>query len=292
MLAFVFVLFYRLFTAGSQLAAARTKALNDSQSARLVHRLSIQNVEFEDRERGLSISRIETDIRIEGVSFTYQSDRAALQDVHAVVPHGRRTFLLGPSGAGKSTLLDLLLRLVEPQQGRVEVNGRSAPDFNLSQWRRCFGYVSQDAALFNGSIRMNLVLARPEASEDELVEACRLAGAAEFIEQLPDRYETVVGDRGHGLSGGQRKRVAIARALINKPSVLILDEATSAFEQNLEAEILGSIARTMPALTIIQVTHRPQAIADGDWVIALEEGRVVASGPPEDLRTHAAIQLV
>jgi ABC-type bacteriocin/lantibiotic exporter with double-glycine peptidase domain len=143
--------------------------------------------------------------------------------------------------------------------------------------------VSQEVTLFNGSIRMNLQLARPEATDAEIVEMCRLAGADAFITDLPAGYDTVVGDRGHSLSGGQRKRVAIARALMNRPSVLILDEATTAFEQNLETEILGSIGQAMPGLTLIQVTHRPQGAAKGDWLIALDAGRLVVNGPSGSL---------
>ena len=279
LLAFGFILFHRLFTAGSQWMSARVRALNDSHSARLVHELASKTVEYEDREHGLPISAIETDIRFDGVSFSYADGREAVRDVHALIPGGRLTFLLGPSGAGKSTLLDLLLRLAEPTAGKILANGRPASEFNLSQWRRCFGYVSQEVTLFNGTIRMNLQFAKPDATDAEIVEMCRLAGADAFIASLPLGYDTVVGDRGHSLSGGQRKRVAIARALMNKPSVLILDEATSAFEQSLETEILTSIAHALPGLTLIQVTHRPQAAAKADWLIALDEGRVAVTGP-------------
>jgi ABC-type multidrug transport system fused ATPase/permease subunit len=283
MLAFGFVLFYRLFTAGTQWMSARVKVLNDSHSARLVHELASRTVEYEDREHGLPITAIETDLQFERVSFAYSDGREALRDVDAVIPRGHLTFVLGPSGAGKSTLLDLLLRLTEPTSGRIVANGRPASEFNLAQWRRCFGYVSQEVTLFNGSIRMNLQLARPEATDAEIVEMCRLAGADAFITDLPAGYDTVVGDRGHSLSGGQRKRVAIARALMNRPSVLILDEATTAFEQNLETEILGSIGQAMPGLTLIQVTHRPQGAAKGDWLIALDAGRLVVNGPSGSL---------
>jgi ABC-type bacteriocin/lantibiotic exporter with double-glycine peptidase domain len=291
LLAFVFVLFYRLFTAGSQWMSARTRALTDVHSAQMVHDLAAQTVEYEDREKGAPISAIDTDIVFDGVTFSYDAGRSALVGVDAVIPKGRLTFLLGPSGSGKSTMLDLLLRLTEPGAGRIVANGQSAETFNLSQWRRCFGYVSQDVSLFNGSIRMNLLLARPEATAAEIAEACRLAGAEAFIEALPQGYDTVVGDRGHTLSGGQRKRIAIARALINRPSVLILDEATSAFEQDLEREVLLSIRESMPGLTLIQVTHRPQAAGDGDWVIALASGRVVATGPSSKVRDRAALLL-
>lgn len=292
LLAFAFVLFYRLFSAGTQWMASRTRALNDIHSARLVQDLVVQTVEFEDRKRGWPLERIETDIRFEGVSFAYRADRPAVVGIDAVIPRGRRTFLLGSSGAGKSTMLDLLLRLMEPTSGRITANGRNISDFNVTAWRRCFGYVSQEVALFNGSIRMNLQLARPGATDAEIAAACRLAGAALFIADLPHGYDTIVGDRGQSLSGGQRKRIAIARALINKPSVLILDEATTAFERNLETEILDSLSRDMPDLTIIQVTHRPQAGRDGDWVIALAGGRVAASGSPADVSAEPSVPIV
>jgi ABC-type bacteriocin/lantibiotic exporter with double-glycine peptidase domain len=288
LLAFGFILFYRLFTAGSLWMSARVRALNDSHSARLVHELASSTVEYEDREHGLPISAIETDIYLERVSFSYSDGREAVKDVDGVIPRGRLTFLLGPSGAGKSTLLDLLLRLTEPTGGRIVANGRSASEFNLAQWRRCFGYVSQDVTLFNGSIRMNLQFAKPDATDSEIAAMCRLAGADAFIEALPMGYDTIVGDRGHSLSGGQRKRVAIARALMNRPSVLILDEATSAFEQSLETEILTSIAHALPGLTLIQVTHRPQAAAQADWLIALDGGRVTVTGPSTSARSQPA----
>jgi ABC-type bacteriocin/lantibiotic exporter with double-glycine peptidase domain len=288
MLAFVFVLFHRLFTTASQFMSARTRVMNDVHSARLVDALASEAIQQEDRLGGASISRIHTDIVFENVAFQYLDGRVALQGVDARIPEGRLTFLLGPSGAGKSSLLDLLLRLTEPTTGRIVANGRPIADFNVAQWRRCFGYVSQDVTLFNGSVKMNLQLAKPDASEEEIVRMCRLAGAHEFIAALPMGYDTIVGDRGHSLSGGQRKRVAIARALMNAPSVLILDEATSAFEQSLETEILTSIAQAVPDLTIVQVTHRPHAPADGDWVIALQAGLVVTNGPPSSVHGLAA----
>lgn len=291
-MAFIFIVFYRLFTAASQLMSARVRALNDVHSVRLVHRMATQVVEREDREHGAPIRRIETDLHLRNLGYTYDGSRAVLRNVDAVVPRGAVTLLLGVSGAGKSTLLDLLLRLAEPTEGAVEANGRPAHDFNLAQWRRCFGYVSQEVSLFNGTIRSNLLMARPEATEADLIEACRLAGAADFVTSLPAGLDTHVGDRGHTLSGGQRKRIGIARALINSPSVLILDEATASIEQSLEDEILESIRAAKPDLTVLQVTHRPRHRMNPDWVIELEHGAVVMNGPWTELkgRAYAAAQ--
>jgi ABC-type bacteriocin/lantibiotic exporter with double-glycine peptidase domain len=278
-MAFFFVAFYRLIGAASLAVSSRMKALHEVHSLHQVQRLIDESLPRERREGGVDLPRIETDIRFEAVSFSYDPDRPALVDVSAVLPLGKLTYILGRSGSGKSTLLDVLLRLLEPDRGRIVVNGRDAGEFNLSQWRRCFGYVSQDPVLFNGSLRMNLLLARPDASDGEIRDACRLAGADEFVGMLPEAYDTLVGDRGQTLSGGQRKRVAIARALIGRPQVLILDEATTSFEQSLESDMLARLKAELPALTIVEVTHRITAVQHADWIIGMDEGHIVACGP-------------
>jgi len=288
MLAFFFVAFYRLILAASQLMSSRVKSLNELHSLRQVQRMVAIPVEREDREHGLSIARVETDIRLTGLGYAYDSGVMALTNLDVVIPRGRLTLLLGPSGSGKSTLLDLLLRLTTPATGQIQVNGQDIQAFNLAQWRACFGYVSQEAALFNGSIRMNLLLALPGAQDEQIEAACRLAGADDFIRALPQGYDTVVGDRGQSLSGGQRKRIAIARALIRQPSVLVLDEATTAFEQTLEKDMLQSLRTALPELTIIQVTHRLQAAENADEVIALDQGRVVAVGAWNEVKPKIA----
>jgi ABC-type bacteriocin/lantibiotic exporter with double-glycine peptidase domain len=277
-MAFFFVAFYRLIGATSLAVSSRMKALHEVHSLHLVQRLIDRSLPREQREGGEPLSRIETDIRFEDIDFSYVSDRPALIGVNAVLPLGKLTYILGPSGSGKSTLLDVLLRLIEPDRGRIVINGCDASLFNLAQWRRCFGYVSQDPVLFNGSLRMNLLLAKPNASDHEIREACRLAGAEEFIDALPETYDTLVGDRGQTLSGGQRKRLAIARALIGAPQILILDEATTSFEQSLERDILDRLKAELPLLTVVQVTHRIQAVQQADWIIGMHEGRVVATG--------------
>ena len=282
---------YRLVTAASQMIGARLKALNDLESLRRVAEIVGSADERELLDRGEGVGRIDTDIVLRGINYESVAGVRVLVDVDAIIPRGRLTFLVGPSGSGKSTLLDLLLRLIEPSAGSIEANGRQISAFRLDQWRHMFGYVSQDAALFNGSIRMNLLLARPEATDAELLEACRLAGAEVVLRMLPDGLDSTVGDRGYSLSGGERKRIAIARALVGRPSVLILDEATTSFEQSLEYEMLSQLRAARPELTIIQVTHRLQSIACADWVIALEAGRVTAAGPPSQIAPSAVAQI-
>ena len=279
MLVFFSVAFYRLISAVSLMTGARIKSLNELQSLRRVRALVRKAATPEDLVTGVPLASIDTSLDVRGLTYAY-GETTVLRDITVTIPRGKVTFVVGPSGAGKSTLLDLLLRLMAPQRGTIEANGRAASEFRLGDWRRAFGYVSQDVTLFNGTIRMNLELARPDATEEEIVAACRLAQADAFIAALPKRYDTVVGDRGYSLSGGQRKRVAIARALVGRPSVLILDEATTSFEQSLEYDILRAIKAVLPHLTVIQVTHRQQSLSDADWVIVLEAGHIMAEGPP------------
>jgi ABC-type multidrug transport system fused ATPase/permease subunit len=278
MVVFFSVAFYRLSSAVSQMTGARIKSLNELHSLARIHVLAAKAGDREDLDTGEPMTSIETDVRFRNLDYAY-GETPVLSGIDATIPRGKVTFLVGPSGAGKSTLLDLLLRLMEPQAGDIEVNGRLAREFRLRDWRRAFGYVSQDVSLFNGTIRMNLMLPRPGATDAELVAACRLARVDEFVASLPLGYDTVVGDRGYSLSGGQRKRIAIARALMTNPSVLILDEATTSFEQSLERDILRGIKSALPDLAIVQVTHRVRSFADADWVIMLEGGRVVTTGP-------------
>jgi ATP-binding cassette subfamily C protein len=289
LVVFFSVAFYRLVSAASQMTGARIKSLNEMQSLRTVWELAAKAANCEDLTKGDPLDRIDTDIEVRGLSYAY-GESLVLSDINITIPRSKLTFLIGPSGAGKSTLLDLMLRLVEPTKGVIQVRGRDASDFRLRDWRRAFGYVSQDVSLFNGTIRMNLLLARPEATDQEISEACQLAKVDAFVEALPERYETAIGDRGRNLSGGQRKRLAIARALIGKPSVLVLDEATTSFEQSLEDEILHGIRAAWPQLTIIQVSHRAQSMDEADWVIMLESGRVIGAGTP-DLVAGIASQL-
>ena len=286
LLAFFFVAFYRLVSAGSTAMAARVKALNEMHSVEVVSRLLAASGEREDHGGGLPLDRLDGDIVLRDVRYGYDKEHAVLGGVSATIPRGRTTLLVGPSGSGKSTLLDLLMRLENPDGGSIEVGGRKSTDYRLADWRRQFGYVSQEAALFNGDILSNLRLADPDAGDAQLEAACRLAGADEFIRALPNGYRTLVGDRGYSLSGGQRKRIAIARALVRRPAVLILDEATTSFEQSLEQAMLATLRAAMPDMTVLQVTHRLAAQEGVDWAIALRQGRVVAEGRWADLQPH------
>lgn len=290
-LAFFLVAFYRLMTAASMMVSSRIRTLNDLHSVALVHDLSqTKDVTLEDKTKGLPIKTLESDIHFDTITYGYGANTPVLKKLDVTIPRQKLTFLVGPSGAGKSTLLDLLMRLDEPKSGAILANGNDAKAYRLSDWRKLFGYVSQEANLFNGTLRSNFLLAKADATEQDMWDVCALAGAESFIKDLPEKLDTAVGDRGFTLSGGQRKRIAIARALLTQPQVLILDEATTSFEERMEREMIADIRNKLPELTILQITHRLQTADGADHVISLENGNVVATGTWQEIMPTQTMQ--
>lgn len=289
LLAFYLLVFYRITTAASQVMKAGMKSLNEFPAVVLVEKLS-GAVDDERNESRHSVSHIPGDIRFENVKFAYGAGESALLGASFRIPKGQVTFLVGPSGAGKSSVLDVLTRLERHQTGNITTGSVDTSNLDLATWRGLFGYVSQDAALFSGTIRDNFLLAKPDATQKEIEAACRLANADLVIRDMNDGFDTLVGDQGATLSGGQRKRIAIARALLRDPAVLILDEATTSFEEQMEMEIISSLRKALPHLTIVQVTHRLQTASFADHVVVLDGGRVVAEGAWADIeRNYSAL---
>lgn len=221
------------------------------------------------------------EVVVESVEFTYEHGQAstrALSGVHIRVAPGQTTAIIGASGSGKTTLADILAGLLPPASGRVLIGGIPLSVDSMASWRSAIGYVPQDTFLFDDTIRANLLWAHPEASDDELWEALRLAAADTFVAALPHGLDTVVGDRGVRVSGGERQRLAIARALVRRPQVLILDEATSALDLDSEERIKAAIDAVHNRLTVILITHRVSAARNADRIFVLDKGRVSASG--------------
>lgn len=218
--------------------------------------------------------------RLEGISFTYQDSGKPLviSDLDLTIPAGKTTAIVGPSGAGKSTIADLVMGLIQPDEGQVLVDERPMRAEQRRAWRSKIGYVPQDTFLFHDTVRENLLWARPGASEGEIREALRLAAAEDFVSRLPEGIETVLGDRGVRLSGGERQRLALARALLRRPSLLILDEATSNLDSENERRIQSAIEELHGSMTILIITHRLFTIRSADIIYLLEQGRLVESG--------------
>jgi len=224
-------------------------------------------------------------VRFEGVRFAY-GDGAAGEVVKGLdldIPAGETHAIVGATGAGKSTIVKLLLRLYEPTAGRITVDGIPAEELTFPSLRGATGFVSQDVFLFQGTVRENLTYGRPDASDEDVVRAAVLAEAHTFIEALPDGYDTIVGERGQKLSGGQRQRLTIARAILRDPAILVLDEATSAVDNETEAAIQRSLARVSADRTTIVIAHRLSTVRHAHRIHVLEAGRVIESGTHEEL---------
>ena len=221
-------------------------------------------------------------LRLEHVSFAY-GDAPVLEDVNLEIRRGETVALVGPSGVGKSTLADLVLRLYDPVSGRITIDGRDLRTLRQRDYRRLFGVVSQEALLFNTTVRENIAYGREGASGDDITRAARIANAHDFIQELPRGYDTMVGDRGIRLSGGQRQRVAIARAIVGRPPLLVLDEATSALDTESEKAVQEAIDRIIHETTSIIIAHRLSTVLHADQIVVLCEGRVEAIGRHEAL---------
>jgi ATP-binding cassette subfamily C protein len=224
-------------------------------------------------------------MRLEGVSFAYQDsgEPLVISDLDLTIQAGKTTAIVGPSGAGKSTIADLVMGLIQPDEGGVLVDERSLRAEQRRAWRSKIGYVPQDTFLFHETVRENLLWVRPDASDAEIREALRLAAAEDFVSRLPEGMETVLGDRGGRLSGGERQRLALARALLRKPSLLILDEATSNLDSENERRIQSAIEELHGSMTILIITHRLFTIRSADVIYVLEQGRLVEFGDIDTL---------
>lgn len=219
-----------------------------------------------------------SDIRISGLGFAYQGDGAArkavLINVNLAIPEGSFTAIVGESGSGKSTLLKLFMRFWLPDSGSVEVSGRSVSYINTPDLRALEAFVTQDTHLFRGTIKQNLLIAKQDASDEEIEEACRKASVHEFICTLPQGYDTPVGELGDALSGGERQRIGLARAFLHDAPFLLLDEPTSNLDSLNEAVVLRALAREHDGRTVLLVSHRALTMRIADTVISVERGRV------------------
>ena len=240
-------------------------------------------VEAPQRPDAVELVDCRGDVEFDHVRFRYRDDRWALDDVSLRVRSGEVAALVGPSGAGKTTMLALLPRFYDPQEGAIRVDGHDVRDLTLDSLRRNIGIVTQETFLFHASIAENLRYGKPDATEADLVAACKAANIFDTIAALPDKFETVVGERGHKLSGGERQRLAIARVLLKDPRILILDEATSSLDSTSEALIQAALEPLMERRTSLVIAHRLSTILRADAIFVVDAGRIVESGTHADL---------
>ncbi|MBI3506487.1 MAG: ABC transporter ATP-binding protein [Proteobacteria bacterium] len=236
------------------------------------------------RDGTVRANGLEGDVAFENVSFRYSpTESDAITGVTFTIRKGKTTALVGASGAGKSTSLDLIYRLYDPTGGRITVGGRDLREYSIASWRHCLASVSQDTYLFGGSLRENIRYGNLEASDAEVMAAARAANVEEFVSSLPKGFDTLLGDRGLRLSGGQAQRVAIARAILADPDVLILDEATSAQDAESERYVQEALANLTRNRTVIVVAHRLATVRGADAIVVLEQGAVIETGTHNEL---------
>jgi ATP-binding cassette subfamily B protein len=234
--------------------------------------------EITDRPDARPLDATNAEVRFEQVSFAYDARRPILHDISFTISPGEKVAIVGPSGAGKSTLARLLFRFYDISSGRILVNNQDISQVTQESLRQAIGIVPQDTVLFNDSLHYNIAYARPGASRDEIEQAARVAHLTDFIADLPQGYDTVVGERGLKLSGGEKQRVAIARAVLKNPRILIFDEATSSLDSHSEQAILVALREAAAQHTSLVIAHRLSTIVDADNILVMDSGRIVEAG--------------
>ncbi|MCG3773185.1 MAG: Lipid A export ATP-binding/permease protein MsbA [Nitrosomonadaceae bacterium] len=259
----------RLISSGIDIVAVYLDINNWFPSLALTQKLIHEKTEQDNRKSGMPFDGLTTDIRVEDLTFSYGDGSPVFKNLSLIIPRGKMTAIVGQSGIGKSTIVDLLTRLYEPDEGRIVANGRPLVEWNLVDWRRHVGVVSQDPVVFNATLWENIALGSPGCSHEEVIRAARMAHAEEFIIEQPKGYDTIIGERGIKLSGGQRQRLAIARALVREPDLLIFDEATSALDAESERLVQQAIEEVGKTRTLVVVAHRLSTIEKADVVYDL-----------------------
>ena len=240
-------------------------------------------VAIDSGEKSLPLSAIKGAVNLNNITFAYNQREPVIKNLSLNIPAGQTIAIVGATGSGKSTLVKLLLRLYEVQSGSITLDGLDIKDIVLWDLRRAIGLVSQDVFLFHGTVRENISYGSPDATISQIEEAAKIAEAAQFIRELPDGYDTIVGERGQKLSGGQKQRIAIARAILKDPPILILDEATSAVDNETEAAIARSLQKITSNRTTIAIAHRLSTIRHSDCIYVMNYGQLIERGTHEEL---------
>ncbi len=261
------------------------KTIGATQRVRELLREETEDLSFSPPSESRQLPRFSGRVVLDRLNFAYphRPEIPVIRDLSLVAEPGEQIAIVGPSGAGKSTLVSLLLRFYTPQSGELILDGRSAREVPLNQWRSQMALVPQDVLLFGGSIEENIAYGKPGASREEVEEAARKANAHAFIQSFPQNYKTLVGDRGVKLSGGQRQRIAIARAILRDPAILILDEATSSLDSESELQVQEALNHLMEGRTSFVIAHRLSTIRHADKIIVMEHGRIREMGNHQEL---------
>jgi ATP-binding cassette subfamily B protein len=236
-----------------------------------------------EKKDAVALPKASGDVELKNVRFEYVSGQPVLKDVSVLFEGGKMTALVGPSGSGKSTIINLMMRLYDPQNGSVEINGMDLRDVSFASLREHVSYVGQETFLFSGTVKHNISVGRDNATDEEIIAAAKAANAHDFIMKMQNGYDTKLGENGSGLSGGQRQRVAIARAMLRDADILILDEATSALDSESESLVRDALERLTLNKTSIVIAHRLSTINRADKIVVMDNGEVIEQGSRREL---------
>lgn len=277
-----FAIFSQLIPPFKQFSSAFYSVQKGIASANRIEEILVTDEEIHEKEDAKNIINLEKEISIQNIGFSY-TDRQVLKNVNLTIPKGKKIALVGQSGSGKTTLTELIPRFYDVKSGAITIDNIDIRDLKINDLRKLIGIVNQESILFNDSIRNNLLVGNPDASEKELINALQMANAWEFVSQKENGLEEIIGERGNKLSGGQKQRLSIARALLKNPQILILDEATSALDSESEKLVQEALNKLMQGRTTLVIAHRLSTILDADTIVVMENGEIKETGSHEEL---------
>jgi subfamily B ATP-binding cassette protein MsbA len=279
---------YGVLTPAKSMSRAVYSIRKGNAAAQRIMEYLFHKSEIQSPTNPTILTEFSSEIIFDNIQFKYEEE-TIIDGFNLKIPIGHSIALVGASGSGKTTIANLLARFYDPQQGTIKIDSTSINSVDLSQLRSMFAYVTQDAILFHDSVKENLLIAKPDASKDELENALQIANAYSFVNQLPKGIDTVIGDAGNKLSGGQKQRLAIARAVLKNPPIMILDEATSALDTESEKLVQDALQKMMQNRTSLVIAHRLSTIKSADEIIVLERGKIIERGTHKELLAHNGI---
>ncbi|KUY15969.1 antibiotic ABC transporter ATP-binding protein [Elizabethkingia miricola] len=282
-------MFFQILPPAKSLATSISNIQKGEASLVRVMDILDADVKVDEIENPIPVSELKDRIEFKNVGFYYNKENLILKNFNLSIPKGSTVALVGQSGSGKTTIANLLARFYDVTEGAITVDGNNIKDLKLKEYRAILGMVTQESVLFNDTIYNNIAMGKENATREEIIEAAKIANAHQFIESLPDGYETNIGDDGNKLSGGQKQRVSIARAVLKNPPIMILDEATSALDTESERFVQEALEKMMENRTSLVIAHRLSTIQKADWIVVMERGVIVEQGTHHDLMDNNSV---
>ncbi len=276
-------IFFQILDPAKKLSNAVSNIQGGLASLDRVSEVLDYDLKIDEIENPVPISTLKSQIEFKNIGFFYDKDNVILKNFNLTIEKGKTVALVGQSGSGKTTIANLLARFYDVSEGEIVVDGNNIKDLKVSDYRHLLGMVTQESVLFNDSIFNNILMGKPDATEEEVISAAKIANAHVFIDELPEKYHTNIGDDGNKLSGGQKQRVSIARAVLKNPPIMILDEATSALDSESERFVQEALEKMMENRTSLVIAHRLSTIQKADWIVVMERGIIVEQGTHQEL---------